>query len=62
MEEFHKIFFHQDIKPDNLMVDKNGNIKFIDLGLAVPIVSVNPEVIGTANYNSLEKSLIHHLW
>lgn len=32
MKEFHRFFIHQDIKPDNLMIDKNGFLAFIDFG------------------------------
>ncbi len=61
-EQAHVI--HCDIKPDNLMVDTDGTIKIMDLGLAHIVFSkgVTPNdqdkdfVMGTPNYMSPEQA------
>lgn len=30
-------FVHADLKPDNVLIDKNGNVKMIDFGFALPL-------------------------
>ena len=62
---------HRDIKPGNLLVDKNGQIKILDLGLARLFVEDNPDeealtirhdekVLGTADYLAPEQALDSH--
>lgn len=57
---------HRDIKPDNLIVDKSGTVKILDMGLARSsedpedrlTAHMEPEVIvGTADYIAPEQAL-----
>ncbi|HEY3325328.1 MAG TPA: serine/threonine-protein kinase [Planctomycetota bacterium] len=52
-----KKIVHQDIKPDNLLIEKNGNVKLSDLGFArVPKGKMKWEglAVGTPHYISPE--------
>ena len=46
---------HQDIKPDNILVQKDDSIKILDFGLACPTGSENFEMEGTIQYMSPEQ-------
>lgn len=52
---------HRDIKPGNILIDKNNHIKLIDLGLALTLSTVEGSVqstkgVGTPNYISPEQA------
>ncbi len=46
---------HQDIKPDNLLLQEDDTIKILDFGLACPTGSENFEMEGTIQYMSPEQ-------
>ena len=54
---------HCDLKPENLMVDRDGTVKIMDLGLAAEIIGGNggdrkpdpDEIVGTPPYMSPEQ-------
>jgi len=58
---------HRDIKPGNLLIDVRGNVKLLDLGLAMSSEDktsltrmYNERVIGTADYLSPEQAVDSH--
>ena len=42
-DECHVI--HRDIKPDNIILEKNGNIKLLDFGLSAYLSNPNPKLV-----------------
>jgi serine/threonine protein kinase len=59
---------HRDIKPGNILVDRNGTVKILDMGLArffhdeddVLTNKFNDDVLGTADYLAPEQALDSH--
>lgn len=59
---------HRDVKPANLLIDKSGNVRLLDMGLALvdtedeqSLTVVNNEnVLGTADYLAPEQALNSH--
>jgi serine/threonine protein kinase/serine/threonine protein phosphatase PrpC len=62
LQAFHRLeMLHQDLKPDNIMIDSTGTVKIIDFGatrvagieeIATPIVQIN--MLGTEQYAAPE--------
>lgn len=69
LRAFHRMeMLHQDLKPENIMFDKNGKIKIIDFGsvkiagiseIAPLAISDDENVLGTLNYTAPEYHLGH---
>jgi serine/threonine protein phosphatase PrpC len=67
LRAFHrKETLHQDIKPDNIVIDKNGVVKIIDFGacLVAGVAEISTPierdtVLGTASYSAPEHILLY---
>ncbi|MCM2370508.1 serine/threonine protein kinase [Aporhodopirellula aestuarii] len=59
---------HRDVKPANLLIDQNGRLRLLDMGLALMAseeehsltVANNENVLGTADYLAPEQALNSH--
>jgi serine/threonine protein kinase len=48
-------FVHGDMKPDNIIVDEQGNVKIIDLGHACPIRTIKERIQGSPDFIAPEQ-------
>lgn len=60
LRAFHRMeMLHQDLRPDNIMIDKTGTVKIIDFGSTrvagiVEIAGIEQNLLGTAQYTAPE--------
>ena len=62
LQAFHRMeMLHQDLRPDNIMIDKTGTVKIIDFGSTrvAGVVEAAPpggrdDILGTAQYTAPE--------
>ncbi len=66
LRAFHRMeMLHQDLKPENIMIDNNGTVKIIDFGSVkiagiteiLPIEQEGGNILGTLNYTAPEYHL-----
>ncbi|MEU5162046.1 serine/threonine-protein kinase [Streptomyces sp. NPDC020875] len=56
LQEVHRAkLVHCDLKPENVLVQPDGRLRLIDVGLAARIGNATPEGIGTTGYASPEQ-------
>lgn len=48
-------FLHGDMKPDNIIVDEEGNVKIIDLGHACPVGTTKDRIQGSPDFIAPEQ-------
>ena len=48
-------YVHADMKPNNIIVDKNDNVKIIDLGQCCPIGTIKQRIQGTPDFIAPEQ-------
>lgn len=56
-----KGFVHCDIKPNNILISKEGNIKIIDLGQSCKLGTIKKRIQGTPDYIAPEQVHRKHL-
>jgi len=61
LRAFHRLeMLHQDLRPDNVMIDSHGTVKLIDFGaakvagLAEEVNAASDDILGTAQYTAPE--------